>query len=276
MYRPREERPSQEVRLIDEQLVAQREALAEQQEELEFEAAWTTIVRTPIGDHVVKPIESNRSMIRGWSEGPGEGPPNFGWFKRLLEEDPRLANALAWESADKFDPAKRKQLTERQLVKDRQTLADACRQLHIGNNEANFGIIRSTLGENFSIYQVQQAIQCGAVRVSPATQQELEQWAAESVETHNQFLLNADSQTLRTIARREGAERHQAALQAEADRQLQASQARDAAIGFPPLPAVWKGEPLDAGFIKRAASETLRLLNRRFGAAAVNARLCGK
>src|SRR5258707_13702157 len=33
--------------------------LAAQQEELVFESAWTTIIRTPIRDRVVKPIESN-------------------------------------------------------------------------------------------------------------------------------------------------------------------------------------------------------------------------
>jgi hypothetical protein len=234
--------------------------LAAQHEELEFESTWTTIIRTPIGDRVVKPIEGNKAIIRGWLN-PGE-TPSFAWFQRILEENPILVtNQLQWDSADKFDPAKRQQATAAQLAGEQRLFADFCRRNRVSENEANFGIWRETHS---------------TAGLAPASQAELDQWNQERIELRNNFLLNADNQTLRNIARREGVERHQAALQAEADRQLEASQARDAAIGFPPLPTVWKGEPLDAGFIKRAASETLRLLNRRFGAAAVNARLCGK
>jgi hypothetical protein len=247
--------------------------LAARREELEFESVWTGIVRTAIGDRVVQPNEANKAIIRGWIN-PGE-TPSFAWFKRILEENPSLVNQLLWDSTDKFDPVKRQQAVAAQLEQDRETFADACRRFQIGNNEANFGIIRETLGEGFSVYQIQQAVQSGAVRVSSATHHEIGQWAAEAVETHNDFLLQADTSTLKTLARREGADTRAAAAQQQADRQFEAAKIRDAAIGYPALPGLWRGQKLDAEFIKRADPSTLKFLRQRFGAAAVDARLRG-
>lgn len=251
--------------------------LEQQRQQTGAELAWLNIVRTPINGRFVAGNAANREIISSWVN-PGEViyPQIAGeWLKKVLAETPALANQLAWESADTRDPVKRQQATAAQLEQDRQVFADACRQLYIGNNQANFGIIRSTLGENLSLYQIQQAIQSGAVRVSPATQQEIAQWAAEAVANHNEFLLNADNQTLRNIARREGAERRASAVQAEADQQFEVSRVRDAAIGYPPLPDLWRGQKLDAHFIKNCDVETQKLLSQRFGGAALDARLRG-
>jgi hypothetical protein len=251
--------------------------LEQQRQQTGADLAWLNIVRTPINGRFVIGNDANRQIISSWVN-PGEViyPQIAGeWFKKVLAESPALANQLAWESADARDPVKRQQATAAQLEQDRQTFADACRQLHIGNNEANFGIIRSTLGENLSLYQIQQAIQSGAVRLSPATQQEMAQWAQEAVEERNEFLLTADNHTLRNIARREGLERAATATKAEADRQFEASKARDTAIGFPALPETWQGQKLDAAFIRSCNVETQKLLTKRFGSAALDARLRG-
>jgi hypothetical protein len=282
MYRPREEYPDRNTparqeasRVMDDALAAERAALVEKQEQLEFESAWTSIIRTPIGDRVVQPNEANKSIIRQWSEGPGEGPASFAWFQRVLEQDPHLSKQLVWDSTDKFDPVKRQQANAAQSAQDRQTFADACRQLHIGDNEANFGIIRETLGEGFSVYQVQQAVQSGAVRLALATREDIAQWAQEAVEERNEFLLTADNQTLRNIARREGAKRRATAVRQEADRQFQTAKVRDTAIGYPALPETWRGQQLNAAFIRSCDVETHKLLTKRFGSAALTARLRG-
>jgi hypothetical protein len=257
----------------DPELQRAQAELAAKQEEHAFESMWTAIIRTPIGDRVVQPNEANKAIIRGWIN-PGE-TPSFAWFKRILEENPNLVNQLLWGSTDKFDPVKRQQATAAQLDQDRHTFADACRQLHIGFNEANFGIIRSTLGENFSIYQVSQAISSGAVRVSPATRQEIAQWAAEAIEQHNEYLQTANTDTLRALARKEGADTRAAAAQQQTDRQFEAARVRDAGIGFPELPHEFRGQKLDANLIRRADVSTLKFLRQRFGTAAVDARLRG-
>ncbi|MCU1241758.1 MAG: hypothetical protein JWO71_2484 [Candidatus Acidoferrum typicum] len=180
-------------------------------------------------------------------------------FRSYVQQNPDVARQRFEWASEPF--AQVEQAAAARLAGEKRLFAEFCRKNSVGENQANFGIWRETHS---------------TAGLAPASQEELDQWNQERIEQRNNFLLGADNQTLRNIARREGAERHHAAVQEETDRQLQASQARDAAIGFPPLPAVWKGEPLDPGFIKGAASETLRLLNRRFGAAAVNARLCGK
>ena len=77
------------------------------------------------------------------------------------------------------------------------------------------------------------------------------------------------------IAGQEAEQRQQATKQAEADSRFQASQARDAARGFPLLPESWQGQKLDATFIKTCPADTQRLLTKRFGFAQLDARLRG-
>jgi hypothetical protein len=279
MYRPREEfvdrntQARQEAsRLVAEQMAPEYEALAEQQRQVDDNLMWTNIVRTPINGKYVADNLANRQIVFGWLH-PGEAP-TVAWFKKVLE-DQALANQITFESADTRDPVKRQQANAAQLEHVRQVFAQACRQLRVSENTANFNLIREVLGSDFDVYGVQQAIQSGAVRLAQATQEEIAAWAQEAVEQRNRFLLDADNQTLRTIVRRESAERHQAAAQAEADRSFKVSQAMDAAIGFPPLPATWKGQPLNAAFIRSCDVETQKLLTKRFGSAALTTRLRG-
>ena len=96
------------------------------------------------------------------------------------------------------------------------------------------------------------------------------------IEAHNESLLNADTATLRKITRQEVADQRQAQAQTEADRQLRLGLQRETAMGFSPLPNEWRGQKLDAHFIKTCNVETHKLLTTRFGSGQLTARLRGK
>jgi hypothetical protein len=273
MYRPREEQPDRSI--VDDALAAERAALAERENQINHELALVNIYRVFVpGRGFAKMCEANTSIIESWlHEDQGESL-SAAWFKKAIEE-PGLGDQLIWEPAENRDPVKRQQAVAAELEHARQVFAQACRQFRVSENTANFNLIREVLGTGFDVYGVSQAISSGAVRLSPATQQEIAQWAQEAVEQRNEFLLTADTQTLRNIARREGAERRAAAVQAEADQQFEVNRVRDAAIGFPRLPDEWRGQKLNSAFIRSCDVETHKLLTKRFGSAALTARLRG-
>jgi hypothetical protein len=165
----------------------------------------------------------------------------------------QLQRQKATEPARRVEEAK-------QLVEDKEAFTKICRQHSLSECEANFHLFRSTHSIS---------------GLAPASQAEVDQWTAEAVERRNEFLLKADTETLRTLAREEGAANRQAAVQTEADLQLAASKSRDAVMGFPLLPDTWQGQKLDSEFIRRCSVETQRLLSRRFGSAQLTARLRG-
>jgi hypothetical protein len=170
----------------------------------------------------------------------------------------------------------RKAAETAQLGLDRQTFADAAKTLRsFAVNEANFNVIRQTIGSGFSVFAIQQALSSNALQLSPPTQQELDQWESERIEQHNEALQNLDPDQLRARVRQEASESRAAAVQQEADRQLAAATARDAVLGFPPLPTHWQGHQLDASFIRTCDVPTQKLLNKRFGPAQLEARLRG-
>ncbi len=149
----------------------------------------------------------------------------------------------------------------KQLAKDKETFSALCRQHGLSECEANLNLWRGS-----------QSIE-GLASASP---KELAKFREEQIEAHNEFLLNADTETLRTLAREEHAIKRQAAVQTDADLQLAASKVRDAIIGFPLLPGTWNGQKLDSEFIRRCSAETQKLLQKRFGSAQLTARLQGR
>jgi hypothetical protein len=168
----------------------------------------------------------------------------------------------------------RKREEEQQLAKDHKTFADAAKTLRsFAMNEANFSVIRSTLGPNFTTYSIQQAIGSNVLELSPPTQQEQDEWSRQEIEAHNLRLLNADIPTLRKLAREAGA-RGTAAPQLDETQRVRAAERADC-VAYPPLPDEFRDgnnseEVLNAAFIKKCSKETLRLLIKRYGADQVN------
>jgi hypothetical protein len=114
------------------------------------------------------------------------------------------------------------------------------------------------------------------VRLTPATPSEVQQWRQELAEQRQDWLVNqASPAELREAANRESEQRRAAAVQQQADQQLEAAVVRDSVMGFPPLPEDWRGQKLDADFIKMCDVATHKLLLKRFGSAQLDLRLRG-
>jgi hypothetical protein len=181
----------------------------------------------------------------------------------------RAANAALHKYVlQKTREPQRKAEEKAQLDADRKTFADAARSLQsFALNEANFSVIRTTLGPNFTTYSIQQAIGSNALELSPPTQQELDEWERQAVEAHNLRLLNADIPTLRKLAREAGA-RGAAAPQFDETQRVRAAERNDG-IAYPRLPDEIRigdrEELIDAAFIKRCSKEVLRSLIKRYG-----------
>jgi DNA-binding transcriptional MerR regulator len=176
----------------------------------------------------------------------------------------------------KLREPERKQAAAALLKQDQETFNSAAKVLRsFALNEANFNVIRQTLGENFSIHQIREMLAGNGAMLSPPTQQELDQWNSAAIEQHNEALQRMDPDQLRARVRQEAADSRVAQATAAAASQLEAAQKRDAVMGFPALPDTWNGQKLDAAFIKNCSVETQKLLSKRFGSAQLTARLRG-
>jgi hypothetical protein len=168
----------------------------------------------------------------------------------------------------------RKAEEKAQLEKDKQTFADAAKSLRsFGLTEANFNVIRSVLGPNFTIYSVQQGIGSNALSLSPAIQDEVDEWTRQEVEAKNLALLSADLPTLRRLAREAGAKGPTPVAPDETQRVRAAERAADT-VAYLPLPDEFRDTsgtevPLDAAFIRTCSKETLKCLFKRYGSAQV-------
>lgn len=95
--------------------------------------------------------------------------------------------------------------------------------------------------------------------VSPASEAELNQWAAEAIQSRNEQLLKSDVPSLEKIANEEYANRQpQAEVQANLD--IAAQQRRDSTRGFKPLPL-----EIDRAAIKKASGEQFRKWTKIYG-----------
>ncbi len=169
----------------------------------------------------------------------------------------------------------RKAEEKAQLAQDKQTFADAAKTLRsFGMNEANFNVIRQTLGAGFSVYSVQQLVQANAAILSPPTQEESNEWTRQDIEEHNRRLLSADLPTLRRLTREAGA-RGPAVPQPDETQRVRAAEEKFYYGTYPLLPDEFRDgngpeQVLNAEFIRNCSKETLRLLLKRYGADQVN------
>jgi hypothetical protein len=170
---------------------------------------------------------------------------------------------------DEFRAPQRKAEAERQEKLDRETFKQAARSLKsFGVTDANLSVTRSTLGPNFTVYSIQQALASNTLNLSPPTQEEVNEWARADIEAYNLKLLSLDTLTLRKLAREAGARGIPVSPLDETQRIRQAERAEG--IAYLPLPDEFRDgngpeEALDAAFIRKCSPETYRLLLRRYG-----------
>jgi hypothetical protein len=162
-------------------------------------------------------------------------------------------------------------LTAANLKQDEEILRQFCRANQLEPNSAALNLLRTEYGAGFDSAQIGNALQSGLIQLGPASAKILQ----EAAQQRQEYLLQATPGELRHVARQETEQRRNEAQQQEADRHLQAAIARDASYGFPPLPATWGGQPLDAAFIKNCPAAVQKLISGRFGSAALDKRLRG-
>jgi len=228
------------------------------------------IFRTPVNGKVAIDNQASRSIIRSWlDESQGDTAISVQWFQKVLKENPSLANQLSWQSADVLNPVKRRQVEAAQDAEERRVFHEFCRDNGFSEVEANFSLIKSTLG-SFDQYALAQAVQSNALQgLAPASPAELEQFRQEVIEAHNLRLLNADLPTLRRLAREAGA-KGPAPVAPDETQRVRAVEKQDGTV-YPQLPDEIRigdrEETLDAAFIKRCSVETMRFLVKRYGMA---------
>ena len=202
-------------------------------------------------------------------------------FRSLIEKNPQYQNRFEWESAP-FGAIRQAEADQsKQRTKIRQAFSAAAKAvtaqgLHdVGDFAANFNLVCGVLGTQFSVADVVRVLTDGSIQGLAPSGNAAELRAThqqKQIENHNLALINADTQTLRKVARQEAANR-----QTEAEKQvvldMQAQRRRDAAMDFPSLPGTWQGQKLDAAFIRRCDVPTQKLLAKRFGSAQLDARL---
>jgi hypothetical protein len=197
---------------------------------------------------------ANRGIVTNWvHEDQGE-TLSASWFKKVLSEQPELADQLSWEVVQ--TPESR----NTQLEQDKKVFVEVCKQHSLSACEANFGVWRST----------------GSIAgLAPATREEAAKYLGERIEQYNESLLQASPSELRAQVRYEADQKRVQDQKSEADEQLKAAQERDSHRGYPVLPSEWSGQKLDAAFIKNCSAEVQKLLTKRFGSSQLTARLRG-
>jgi hypothetical protein len=252
------------------------EARRRDQEQFQRDMAWNNIFRTVLpGNKIAVDNAANRGVIESWLH-PHE-TLSAEVFLKAITETPRLVNQLVLQSADVLDPKKQRQAASAQAEEDRRIFENTAKRFELYSiNEANWNVIHSTLGPGLSEFQIQNAVDSGAVRLTPATSSEIQEWRQELAEQRADYLTHhASPAELRAAANQESEQRRLAAAQQQADQQLEAAIVRDSVMGFPPLPEDWRGQKLDATFIKMCDVATHKLLLKRFGSAQLDMRLRG-
>jgi hypothetical protein len=215
--------------------------------------AWVHISRVRINGKMPVDNAANRKIVFGWLH-PGE-QPTVEWFKRVLAEQPGLADQISWEPV--LSPSQRKQAEAAALARDRDIFSALCRDLSLSECEANFNVWRSTNSIS---------------GLAPARQEEIEKWHDEAAEERKDFLVNrATPDQLKAAARQESADKRAEEQTRQANEQFEAAKQRDQALGYPELPSDITKEQ-----IRNASVERLKFWVKRFGNHQINLRLNGR
>jgi hypothetical protein len=264
--------------------VATRDPLAKERETLRLskEAANRAKARLQIFTYSgLTNAQVNERLLDEFFPGPSLSFENF---RNLIEQNPNIAARFIWAEQPfaRMHAADGQQ--KQQQAQDRRNFATAAQAVtaqglgDVRDCDANFSAVCEKLGTGFSAKDAVRVLTDGSITgLAPSgNAPELrEQHRQKLVDDHNQTLLNADPATLRQVIRQEVTSQRQAAAQAQFDHELEFQSTHDTAMGKGELPATFNGQPLTAEYVKKASSDTLRVLIRRFGASAVTKLLNG-
>jgi hypothetical protein len=254
-----------------EQIRQERAQIAAQVAELDREAALLEIFRKEYAGKLLVDNEANRAQVLTLYENDlyNDDPLGAAWFASRLNDDSKLASRFAWTARP--DPNARKLQEE----VDRNTFEQLCNTdgVDISGSEANFRLLRDTLGSGFNLYAAKQAVQSNAVLLSPATPAEINAREAVRIDQHNFKLLTSDVHTLKQLTREEAERRRVEAAQANADRDLAIRTEIQGQQGFEPLPDTYKGQAVNRAFFLKCSREVMKYFLQRYGSAQIDQRI---
>src|SRR5260221_663289 len=152
--------------------------------EVEEQLQWRYIFRTPINGRVLVDNEANRNLLRSQVDEIRGDQISPAWFRKILAENPALANQLAWHSADILNPVKRKQAAAAEAEKHREVFRTFAKSNGYAANDSNFHLTKDVVfgGNGFSKYELEEAVQSGRLRLAPASPEQLAEWAQQAAE----------------------------------------------------------------------------------------------
>jgi len=253
----------------------ERHELLDQHNAAKDEARLQQLFRTVVNRKVLIDCEATRNQIWALLDGAPLDSISVQWLVKLLKESP---SQFAWQ--DVVDPKTQAAANKQQLEADRKQFEDFAKSSELCSIiEANWSVIYNALGPgldklSISVVQLPEGpcvlTEDGETfQLIEASSEQKAQWAYEKAKARELWLkTEASPDELRAAARAEGAARA-ANQQTQASRDFEAAKVRDSRMGYPPLPEIYLGQPLNAAFIKRASTETLKQLIRRFGSAQI-------
>lgn len=231
---------------------------------------WSQICNTPITHTSPKfngkccdPSTANRIEVSAW---PHEGErPNGEWFRRVISEQPFLANRLSWH--DYVTPQAEAQQGKENDARTLGIFFDLARRLNISHSQANQASILAAYPDGIlDANQLEQDINAGKISLHAAGAAEAEQFNRDLVNFHNQrwqtLTRNKSVGEIKQLSAQERSEREQLTnrITPEPKRHM----------GAEPLP-----ETITARKIKDASRETIALWRAKYSITSINDRLQG-
>lgn len=234
---------------------------------------WSQITNTPIthtspkfNGKVCDPSTANRIEVESWAH-EGERP-NGEWFRKVIQEQPFLANRLSWY--DYVSPQAEQQQSKENDARTLDIFFNVARHLNISHSQANQASVLAAYPDGvLDANQLEQDINAGKIVLHAAGATEAEQFNKELVKAHNlrwqQVTKNMSVAEIKQVSAQERSEREQLTNRITPETK--------APTGVTPLPASITREIL----LEKLNSDraAIHLWSDRYGIAAVNSRIQG-
>ena len=252
---------------------------------------WAKICATPIkhinpryNGKACSPSIACRTEVFSW---PHDGERmSAEWFQRIMDEQPFLADRLAWQ--EYLSPSAEKQHNTQVEANLRATFHTLARDYDLSRCESNVQAILGHFPDGVDSFQMGLAIQNHELNLAPCNKQEHLEYTKELESEHARKWKNMPIHEVRKrsaecnaerealLARHSWKERGVLTKADEAEARQQAIKAQEELLGYPIMPASLGETALDAAYLRGCSRSRLTDAIRRFGAYQVNQRLVGK
>jgi hypothetical protein len=249
---------------------------------------WSQICNTPVthtsskfNNKVCEPTTANRMEVASW---PHDGErPSGDWFRKVISEQPFLADRLSWR--EYLTPSAEKARNTQVEAATRATFSSLARDYNLSRCESNVQAVLQHFPEGADAFQIGLAIQNHELNLAPCNKQEHMQFTQELEAEYDRKWKNMPLHEIRKhsaecnaerealLARHSWKERGVLTKEDEAEARQQAIKQQEELLGFPIMPASIGETTLDAAYLKGCSRNQLMDAIRRWGSYQVNQRL---